>query len=73
VNGNWRAVDCPQRGDRVLTLFLFLVIVAIVLGIIGVVVNGLGYLLVIAVAVFAADLIVIAMRWSRRIKRRPLR
>jgi hypothetical protein len=56
-----------------MTLFLSLVIVAIVLGIIGVVVNGLGYLLVIAVAIFAADLIFIVMRWSRKIKRRPLR
>jgi hypothetical protein len=56
-----------------MTLFLFVVIVAIVLGIIGTVVNGLGYLLAIAVAIFMADLIFIAMRWSRRTKRRPLR
>ncbi|MCW2869398.1 hypothetical protein [Actinacidiphila oryziradicis] len=56
-----------------MTLFLFLVIVAIALGIIGAVVHGLAYLLAIAVVVFVADLLFITVRWSRRTKRRPLR
>ncbi|MGW6862199.1 hypothetical protein [Streptomyces xanthophaeus] len=40
-----------------MTLFLLLVIVAIVLGIIGAVTEGLFYLLIIGIAVFAAALI----------------
>jgi len=54
-------------------LFLFVVIVAMVLGLIGTVVHGLGYLLVIGVAVFVADLIFLAVYGARRARRRPLR
>jgi hypothetical protein len=39
-----------------MNLFLLLIIVAIVLGLIGAVVGGLGWLLAIGVIVFVADL-----------------
>lgn len=55
-----------------MALFLFVIIVAIVLGIIGVVAHGLLYLLVIGAVLFAADLIFLAFRW-RRSGRRPQR
>jgi hypothetical protein len=45
--------------------------VAIVLGIIGAVVHGLLYLLVIAVLLFTADVAFVAVRSTRR--RRPQR
>jgi hypothetical protein len=53
-------------------LFLLLVIVAIVLGIVGVVAKGLLYLLVIAVALFVADLVYLGIR-RRGAARRPQR
>ncbi|MEC4015481.1 hypothetical protein [Streptomyces sp. H27-D2] len=53
-------------------LILFLVIVALVLGIIGAVAKGLFYLLVIGVIVLVADLVYAALRW-RRTGRRPIR
>ncbi|MEU8824469.1 hypothetical protein [Streptomyces sp. NPDC048636] len=56
-----------------MALFLFLVIVAIALGIIGTTVQGLGYLLVIGVLLFVADVVFSALRWSRRTRRRRLR
>ncbi|MET9513597.1 hypothetical protein [Streptomyces sp. NPDC002994] len=56
-----------------MALFLFLVLVAVVLGIIGVVVEGLFYLLIIGIVVLAATLAFIAVRWSRRSGRRPIR
>lgn len=40
-----------------MTLFLLLIIVAIVLGLIGAVAGGLGFLLIIGILVFAADLL----------------
>ncbi|MCC3650001.1 MULTISPECIES: hypothetical protein [Streptomyces] len=52
-----------------MALFLFLVLVAVGLGIAGVVVEGLFFLLVIAVAVFLADLVLLGVRIGRR--RRP--
>ncbi|MGW7029799.1 hypothetical protein ACWGFX_21880 [Streptomyces xanthophaeus] len=48
-----------------MTLFLLLVIVAIVLGIIGAVTEGLFYLLIIGIAVFAAALIGLGMHLRR--------
>ncbi|MEU5592256.1 hypothetical protein [Streptomyces sp. NPDC020298] len=48
-----------------MALFLFLIIVAIVLGLVGVA-NGLFYLLVIGAVVLALDLVLFGMRWSRR-------
>ncbi|MBT2489205.1 hypothetical protein J7E96_11860 [Streptomyces sp. ISL-96] len=53
--------------------FLFLVLVAVVLGIVGVAVEGLGYLLIIGIVVLVAAVAFIAVRWSRRSGRRPIR
>ncbi|MGX1882875.1 hypothetical protein [Streptomyces sp. NPDC055287] len=55
-----------------MTLILLLVVVALVLGIIGVAAEGLFYLLIIGIAVLIADLFYAAMRW-RRTGRRPVR
>lgn len=56
-----------------MVLFLQLVLVAVVLGIIGVAADGLGYLLAIGIVVLVADVAFIAVRGSRRIGRRPIR
>ncbi|SHM58680.1 hypothetical protein [Actinacidiphila paucisporea] len=55
-----------------MVLFLLLIIVAMVLGLIGAVVNGLLYLLVIGILVFVADLAYLA-RLVRGPGRRPVR
>ena len=64
--------DLPSFGNRMIA-FLLLVIVAIVLGIVGVVVNGLLYLLFIGIVVFLGAFILLGARWSRRraARRRP--
>jgi len=54
-----------------MVLFLLLIIAAIALGIIGVVIHGLLYLLIIGVVVFLADLIFLGARTRGR--RRPAR
>jgi membrane protein implicated in regulation of membrane protease activity len=56
-----------------MAFFLLLVIVAMVLGIVGVVVNGLLYLLVIGIVVFLGAFIFLGARWRRRrvARRRP--
>jgi hypothetical protein len=54
-----------------MVLFLLLVIAAIALGIVGVVVKGLFYLLIIGIVVILVDLVVVGFRLSRR--RRPTR
>jgi hypothetical protein len=54
-----------------MAVFLLVVIVAIALGIIGAVVHGMVYLLVIAVLLFIAAVAVVAVRSARR--PRPLR
>ncbi len=56
-----------------IALFLLLVIVAIALGLVGVVVKGLFFLLIIGIAVFLADLILAALRMRRRPRRRSTR
>ncbi|MBO8203226.1 hypothetical protein JW613_33840 [Streptomyces smyrnaeus] len=56
-----------------MVLFLLLVLVAVTLGIIGAVAEGLGYLLFVGIAVLVAALAFIAVRWSRRSDRRPIR
>ncbi|WP_181140336.1 hypothetical protein [Streptomyces sp. Ru62] len=48
-----------------MTLFLFLILVAVVLGIIGFVVHGLLYLLVIGAVVLVLDLVYAAVRFRR--------
>jgi hypothetical protein len=49
-----------------IALFLLLVIVAMVLGIVGVAAHGLLYLLFIGIVVFLAALIFAALRMRRR-------
>jgi hypothetical protein len=56
-----------------IALFLLLVIAAIALGIVGVVVKGLVYLLIIGIAVFLGALVLGALRMRRRPGRRPAR
>ena len=56
-----------------MALVFFVVIVAIVLGIIGFVVHGLLYLLVIGAVLLVVDLVYMGVRWSRRTARRPVR
>jgi hypothetical protein len=56
-----------------IALFLLLVIAAIALGIVGVAVKGLTYLLIIGIAVFLAALILAALRMRRRPGRRSAR
>jgi len=56
-----------------MALFLFLIIVAIVLGITGLVVKGLFYLLIIGIVLFLADLVLGGIRMGRRRGTRPSR
>jgi hypothetical protein len=49
-----------------IALFLLLIIAAIALGIVGVVVEGLLYLLIIGVVVFVGALLLGALRMRRR-------
>ena len=49
-----------------MVLFLLLVIVAIALGILGVVVKGLFYLLIIGIVVILVDLVLVGIRLGRR-------
>ncbi|HEX5562940.1 MAG TPA: hypothetical protein VFX52_14970 [Nocardioidaceae bacterium] len=51
--------------------FLLLIILAIALGIVGVVVKGLFYLLVIGIVVFLLDLVFFGIRLGRRGANRP--
>ncbi|GAA2764468.1 hypothetical protein GCM10010103_35090 [Streptomyces paradoxus] len=56
-----------------MAFLLLLVLIAVVLGIIGVAAEGLGYLLIIGIAILVTALALIAVRWSRRTGRRPIR
>ncbi|MDO0933251.1 MULTISPECIES: hypothetical protein [unclassified Streptomyces] len=56
-----------------MALLLFLLLVAVVLGIIGVAAEGVGYLLIIGIVILVAALGLIAVRWSQRTGHRPLR
>jgi hypothetical protein len=56
-----------------IAFFLLLVIAAIVLGIVGVVVKGLLFLLIIGIAVFLGALIFGGLRMRRRPGKRPAR
>ncbi|MFE9174240.1 hypothetical protein ACFYNZ_33185 [Streptomyces kebangsaanensis] len=56
-----------------LALFLFLILVAVVLGLVGAVLKGLFYLLIIGVVLFVADLVLLGARWSRRPHRHLVR
>jgi hypothetical protein len=57
----------------VIALFLLLLIVAIILGLVGVVAKGLLYLLFIGIAVFLGALLLAGLRMRRRPGRRPAR
>jgi hypothetical protein len=63
--------NVPRHEVTPMALFLLLLIVAIVLGIIGVVAKGLFYLLVIGVVVLVADLVLLGLRLGRRRRRLP--
>jgi hypothetical protein len=56
-----------------IALFLLLIIVAIALGIVGVVAKGLLYLLIIGIVVFVGALVLGALRMRGRPGRRPVR
>ncbi|WP_406864777.1 hypothetical protein ABZO31_31755 [Streptomyces sp. HUAS MG47] len=49
-----------------MTLFLLVLVIAIVLGIIGAVAHGLVYLLVIGIVLFVLDLLFLGSRFTRR-------
>jgi len=49
-----------------MALFLFVIIIAIVLGILGVVLKGLLWLLIIAIVVFLLNLLIGGMRLGKR-------
>jgi len=74
VSGGWPAAEPLDRAENpMIALFLLLVIVAIVLGIVGVVAKGLLYLLIIGIVVFLGALLLGALRMRRRPGRRPAR
>ncbi|GHH84064.1 hypothetical protein GCM10018781_72650 [Kitasatospora indigofera] len=56
-----------------MVLFLFLLLLAMVLGIIGAVAHGLLYLLIIAIALFIADLTYAGLRLRRGTGRHAVR
>ncbi|MFC8448930.1 hypothetical protein [Kitasatospora sp. NPDC057223] len=56
-----------------MSLFLLLLILAIVLGIVGVAVHGLLYLLAVAILLFVADLAFFGLRRSRGTGRHRVR
>jgi hypothetical protein len=55
-----------SKENRMIALFLLLVILAIALGLVGVVVKGLLFLLFIGIVVFLAALVFGALRMRRR-------
>ena len=70
----WPAAEQANGAeDPMIALFLLLVIVAMVLGIVGVVAKGLLYLLFIGIAVFLGALLRAALRMRRRPGKRPAR
>ncbi|MDG9712206.1 hypothetical protein [Streptomyces sp. DH10] len=62
-----------ERWSAMMALFLVVVLVAVVLGIIGLAAEGLGYLLAIGIVLLAIDVIFFAVRLSRHAGRRPVR
>jgi hypothetical protein len=64
-------VGQPERKPE-MTVFLLGIIVAMVLGLIGAVAGGLGWLLAVAVALFVADLLY-GLRRLRRTRRHHVR
>ncbi|MBW8698210.1 hypothetical protein MBT84_01355 [Streptomyces sp. MBT84] len=56
-----------------LALFLFFVLVAVALGLVGALAQGLFYLLIIGIVVFVADFVLLGAGWSRRSHRHVVR
>ncbi|MDX3073463.1 hypothetical protein ACIP98_01160 [Streptomyces sp. NPDC088354] len=56
-----------------MAIFLFLVLLAVVLGIIGVTAGSLSYLLFVGIVVLVADIVFFGVRSFRRARRHPLR
>ncbi len=56
-----------------MALFLLFILVAVALGIVGVVIKGLFYLLIIGIIVFLLDLLLGGIRVGRRRGTRPAR
>ncbi|URN16752.1 MULTISPECIES: hypothetical protein [Streptomyces] len=56
-----------------MAVFLFLVLLAVVLGLVGVAVEGMTYLLVIGAVVLVADLVLLGAYLARRGRGRPVR
>jgi hypothetical protein len=56
-----------------IALFLLMVIAAIALGIVGVVIKGLIYLLIIGIVIFLGALTLAALRMRRRPGKNPAR
>ncbi|MCP9945636.1 hypothetical protein LUX12_13840 [Streptomyces somaliensis] len=56
-----------------MAIFLFFVLLAVVLGLVGVAVEGLTYLLVVGAVVLVADLVFLGAHLSRRTRRRAAR
>jgi hypothetical protein len=56
-----------------IALFLLLVLAAVALGLVGVVVKGLFYLLIIGIVVFVGALLLAALRMRRRPAKRTAR
>ena len=54
-----------------MVFFLLIILAAVALGIVGVVIHGLFYLLVIGIVIFLADLVLLGTRMRR--PRRPAR
>ncbi|MEU3184059.1 hypothetical protein ABZ707_07580 [Streptomyces sp. NPDC006923] len=48
-----------------MTTFLLLLLLAVALGITGMTLSGLSFLLVVAVIVLIADLVILGARWGR--------
>jgi hypothetical protein len=72
ASGGWPAGDrASEAEDQMIAFFLLLVIAAIVLGIVGVVVKGLLFLLIIGIVVFLGALILAGVRMRRG--KRPTR
>ncbi len=54
-----------------MALFLFVIIIAIALGILGIVIKGLFWLLIIGIVLFLATLVFGGMRLGKRRNRQP--
>jgi 1,4-dihydroxy-2-naphthoate octaprenyltransferase len=72
-NAGAAAARPHETEDPMIAFFLFLVIVAIVLGIIGVVAKGLLFLLIIGIVVFLGALVFAGLRMRGRPGRKSVR